>query len=145
MFARFLLTGPSTNDRFLREARKLRSAAFIEIHTDTAHTGLGETYAGYFCPEMAPLIVDFFAPILIGQNVDNIDALWRRMYQCGNFWCRVGLGVAVINGIEPALWHLKGKLLVLPVSGLLGGRTHHPPLSEPTRQPSHSPIDLLPD
>ena len=110
-----LLTGPSTNDRFLREARKLRSAAFIEIHTDTAHTGLGETYAGYFCPEMTPLIVDFFAPILIGQNVDDIDALWRRMYQCGNFWCRVGLGVAVINGIEAALWDLKGKLLGLPV------------------------------
>ena len=46
-----LLTGPSTNDRFLREARRLRSAAFIEIHTDAGVTGIGETYAGYFCPE----------------------------------------------------------------------------------------------
>jgi L-alanine-DL-glutamate epimerase-like enolase superfamily enzyme len=32
------------------------------------------------------------------------------MYQCGNFWCRVGLGTIVINGIEAALWDLKGKL-----------------------------------
>lgn len=94
-----LLTGPCTNDPFLREARKLRSAAFIEILTDTPHTGLGETYAGYFCPEAVPAIVEFFKPILVGQNVDDIPELWRRMYQCGNFWCRVGLGTIVLNGI----------------------------------------------
>lgn len=43
-----LLTGPCTNDPFLREARKLRSAAFIEIFTDVGTIGIGETYAGYF-------------------------------------------------------------------------------------------------
>ena len=84
-----LLTGPCTNDRFLREVRKRRSAAFVEILTDTEHTGIGETYAGYFCPEMVPPIVDFFRPILLGQNVDDIPELWRRMYTCGNYWCRV--------------------------------------------------------
>ena len=103
-----LLTGPSTNDRFLREARRLRSAAFIEIHTDTGLTGIGETYAGYFCPEVVPSIVDFLAPILIGQGVEDIDELWRRMMHCGAFWCRVGLGTSVLNGIEVALWDLKG-------------------------------------
>jgi len=41
-----LLTGPSTNDPYLGRTR--RSAAFIEILTDTELTGLGETYAGYF-------------------------------------------------------------------------------------------------
>ena len=49
-----LLTGPCTNDPFIREARKLRSAAFIEVLTDGPHTGIGETYAGYFCPEAVP-------------------------------------------------------------------------------------------
>ena len=48
-----LLTGPWTNDPFLREARKLRSAAFIEMLTD-GPIGIGETYAGYFCPEAVP-------------------------------------------------------------------------------------------
>ena len=42
-----LLTGPSTNDPFLREARKLRSAAFIEVLTD-GPIGIGETYGGYY-------------------------------------------------------------------------------------------------
>jgi L-alanine-DL-glutamate epimerase-like enolase superfamily enzyme len=116
-----LLTGPCTNDPFLREARKLRSAAFIEIITDGKHIGIGETYAGYFCPEAVPAIVEFFKPILVGQTVDDIPELWCRMYQCGNFWCRVGLGAIVINGIEAALWDLKGKLLDQPVHALLGG------------------------
>ena len=97
-----LLTGPCTNDPFLREARKRRSAAFIEVITEGRHIGIGETYAGYFCPEAVPAIVEFFKPILIGQTVDDIPELWRRMYHCGNFWCRVGLGVSVLNGIEAA-------------------------------------------
>ncbi|MBL9199650.1 MAG: mandelate racemase/muconate lactonizing enzyme family protein [Opitutaceae bacterium] len=119
-----LLTGPSSNDPFIQEARKRRSAAFIEVITDGPPAGLGETYAGYFCPEAVPAIVDFFKPILIGQTVDDIPALWQRMYHCGNFWCRVGLGVAVLNGIEAALWDLKGKMLGLPVHALLGGCKH---------------------
>ena len=119
-----LLTGPMTNDPFLREARKLRSAAFIEIITDGKEVGIGETYGGYFCPEIVPSVVEFFKPILIGQNVDDIPGLWRRMYHCGNFWCRVGLGAIVLNGIEAALWDLKGKLLKQPVHALLGGCKH---------------------
>ena len=119
-----LLTGPSTNDPFLREARKWRSAAFIEIITDSGLIGIGETYAGYAIPEAIPVVVDFFRPVLIGQTVDDIPMLWRRMYRCGNSWCRVGLGVAVLTGIEAALWDLKGKLLGLPVHALLGGARH---------------------
>ena len=113
-----LLTGPCTGDPFLSELRKWRSAAFIEIHTDDPDLiGLGETYAGYFCPEIVPETVEFFKPILLGQNVDDIAELWQRMYHCGNFWCRVGLGASVLSGIEAALWDLKGKL-----EGKLEGR-----------------------
>ena len=42
-----LLTRPSGNDPFLQAVTKLRSAAFIEIHTDTELVGIGETYTGY--------------------------------------------------------------------------------------------------
>jgi len=119
-----LLTGPSTSDPFIKGMRNRRSAAFIEIYTNTEFIGIGETYAGYFFPEIVPEVVEFFKPILIGQDVSNINELWQRMYQCGNFWCRVGLGVAIINGIEAALWDLKGKITGLPVYELLGGSKH---------------------
>lgn len=114
-----LLTGPCTLDPYLSEARKLRSAAFIRIETDNGLSGIGETYGGYFFPESVPAIVDFFKPILVGNGIDNIDELWRRMYHCGNFWCRVGLGAIVLTGIEAALWDLKGKALGQPVHKLL--------------------------
>lgn len=145
-----LLTGPCTNDRFLREARGLRSAAFIRIHTDTEQTGLGETYAGYFCPEIVPSIVEFFEPILVGQKVDEsddpaawIDAMWQRMFHCGNFWCRVGLGAIVLTGIEAALWDLAGRMRGKPVVDLLGGAKHASLKCYATGGPSNYPKSRL--
>lgn len=117
-----LLTGPCTNDRYLSEARQVRSAAFIRIRTDAGLEGIGETYAGYFLPEAVPEIVHFFKPVLLGHGVDDIPALWARMYHCGNFWCRVGLGAVVLCGIEAALWDLKGKHEQKPVWQLLRQR-----------------------
>jgi len=138
-----LLTGPCTHDPYILEARGLRSAAFIEVFTEGKERGIGETYAGYFCPEAVPAIVEFFKPILIGQTVDDIPELWRRMYHCGNFWCRVGLGVSVLNGIEAALWDLKGKLLGQPVHALLGGSKHARLPAYATGGPSNYPKDRL--
>jgi L-alanine-DL-glutamate epimerase-like enolase superfamily enzyme len=138
-----LLTGACTRDPYLLEMRKLRSAAFIEIATDTEHIGIGETYAGYFCPEMIPEIVAFFRPILIGQSVDDITILWERMYHCGNFWCRVGVGASTLAGIEAALWDLKGKAEGVPVYQLLGGSQHHALACYATGGPSNYPKDRL--
>jgi L-alanine-DL-glutamate epimerase-like enolase superfamily enzyme len=137
-----LLTGPSTNDPFFREARTLRSAAFIEVITEKM-IGVGETYAGYFIPEAVPSIVEFFKPILLGQTVDDIPELWRRMYHCGNFWCRTGLGAIVITGIEAALWDLKGKLFDQPVHALLGGAKHAKLSCYATGGPATAPPERL--
>ncbi len=138
-----LLTGPCTHDPFLSEARRLRSAAFIEIHAGGGLRGLGETYAGYFCPELVPGVVECFKPVLLGQDVEDIDELWRRMYLCENFWCRVGLGAAVLTGIEAALWDLKGKLLGKPVHELLGGSRHARLPCYATGGPSNYPKEKL--
>lgn len=117
-----LLTGPCTNDPWVRALRRQRSAAFIEIVTDTELVGIGETYTGYHAPEVVPAIVDFFKPILLGLREDEIDPreLWNRMYYCANFWARIGLGVNVLAGVEGALWDLRGKLEEKPVHALLG-------------------------
>ncbi len=138
-----LLTGPSSLDPYIREARQRRSAAFIEVETVDGVVGVGETYAGYFCPEAVPAIVDFFKPILLGQTVDDIPELWRRMYHCGNFWGRVGLGTIVLNGIEAALWDLKGRQLGQPVHALLGGARHARLPAYATGGPSNYPKDRL--
>lgn len=110
-----LLTGPYSADPYILACRPRRSAAFVEIHTDAGIVGVGETYAGYFFPESVPGIVEFFAPILIGQSPDDVEVLWQRMVRSGNYWCRVGLGMAVITAIEAALWDLRGKMHGVPV------------------------------
>src|SRR5436305_1141910 len=115
-----LLTGPSTGDPYLAVSKRLRSAAFIEIYTDTEHVGIGETYAGYVFPEIVPPIVDYVKPILVNAETFDIQTLRRRMLDCIVFWGRVGVGPAVIGGIEAALWDLKGKLFGVPVYELLG-------------------------
>ena len=121
-----LLTGPSGHDPYLQAVRRCRSAAFVEIHTDAGLVGIGETMTGYHVPEIVPEIVEFFKPIMIGIADEQINPkrLWQRMYRCGNFWARVGVGVNVLAGIEAALWDLKGKMEELPVYELLGGRVH---------------------
>jgi galactonate dehydratase len=147
-----LLTGPCTYDRYLAEARQVRSAAFIRISTDCELEGIGETYAGYFLPEAVPEIVEFFKPILQGNGVEHVPTLWDRMYHCANFWCRVGLGAAVLCGIEAALWDLKGKQERMPAWRLLrdrwrdkfGGTAAAPELPcYATGGPSNFPLERL--
>ena len=79
-----LLTGPCTDDPYILSARKLRSAALIELHTDSEHIGIGESYAGYFCPELVATAVEYFKPILMGVDIleTGIHTLWQRMYLC---------------------------------------------------------------
>ena len=138
-----LLTGPCTRDKYITPMKQRRSAAFVEITTDSGLVGIGETYAGYFCPEIVPEIVEFFKPVLVGQEPMDIDKLWENMYQCGRFWCRVGLGAIVLTGIEAALWDLKGKMLGQPVYELLGGTRHKKILCYATGAGSNYPKDRL--
>ena len=138
-----LLTGPYSGDPYILACRPRRSAAFIEIHTDSGLVGWGETYAGYFFPEVVPEVVEFFKPILLGQSPDDVETLWERMYRSGNYWCRVGLGVAIINGLEAALWDLRGKMHGRPVYELLGGRKHERLPCYASGGPSNYPKDQL--
>lgn len=140
-----LLTGPLTGDPYVLEVRRLRSAALIEIHTDGPYVGVGETYAGYWFPEAVPAIVAFYKPILMGVDLADTDihTLWQRMFTCGSYWGRVGLGPAVLSGIEAALWDLKGKMLDMPVYELLGGKCHDRLPAYATGSVSNWPADRL--
>jgi L-alanine-DL-glutamate epimerase-like enolase superfamily enzyme len=138
-----LLTGPYSADPYIMACRPRRSAAFVEIYTDAGLVGIGETYAGYFFPEAVPEVVEFFKPILIDQSPDDVEVLWQRMYRSGNYWCRVGLGVAIINAIEAALWDLRGKMHGVPVYQLLGGGKHERLPCYASGGPSNYPKDQL--
>lgn len=140
-----LLTGPLTNDPSLLALGRMRSAAFVELHTDASVVGLGETYLGYQFPEAVPPVVEFFAPLLRDANVACLDihGLRQRMVAACTYWGRAGVAPAVISAIEAALWDLKGKVAGLPVYELLGGRYHDRLPVYATGAPSNWPLDRL--
>lgn len=137
-----LLSAPRTCDPYSND-RQMRSAAVVEIHTDVGVSGIGEPYAGYFVPELIPPVVEFYKPVLIGADPDNIPTLVNRMFHAGQFWGRLGLGASVLSGLEMALWDLKGKINEVPTFRLLGGPCHEGLFCYATGGPSIWPQDEL--
>lgn len=138
-----LLTGPASNDRWITVAKKLRSAAFVEIRTDRGLVGVGETYAGYFAPELVAPVVDYVRPILLAAETTDVAVLSKRMRRCLGFWARVGVGAAILAAVEAALWDLAGKAEGVPVCELLGGARHDRLRVYATGGPSLLPLDAF--
>lgn len=138
-----LLTGPSSNDRYITFTKKLRTAAFIEVRTDVGLVGIGETYLGYFFPEAVPHVVDYIRPILVDADTTDPTVLTDRMRKCLGFWARVGAGAAALTGVESALWDLAGKAAGVPVYELLGGRRHDRLRAYATGGPAPWPVEEL--
>lgn len=100
------------------------TAGLVRVTTDEGLTGLGESYAAFFAPEVMLAIVDFYRPLLIGQDPSDIAGLWQLCYTRSLYWGRTGINVSVLSAIESALWDLCGKALDVPVYELLGGPRH---------------------
>ncbi len=137
-----LLTGPCTEDPWLTPFKQRRSAAFVEVDGGGL-VGVGETYLGYFFPEAVPLVVEYVKPILLAAETLDVPALVKRMRTCIAYWGRVGVGAAVLAGIEGALWDLRGKQEGVPVHALLGGARHESLAAYATGGPSPWPVSAL--
>lgn len=98
-----------------------RSAAFVLIETDEGLTGLGETYAGVFVPELVVQLVNIIGEELINLNPLNVSQLQAMMTRFTSYWGYTGFAKNVISALEIALWDLKGKFFNVPVYELLGG------------------------
>ena len=114
-----LLTHPYGSDPAGR-----RSACFVEVETDAGITGIGETYAGVYVPEIAASIVELFKPLVLGQDATSPESVFRTAYRATSYFGRTGLTVMVLSAIENALWDIAGKAHGVPVHALLGGAVH---------------------
>jgi L-alanine-DL-glutamate epimerase-like enolase superfamily enzyme len=92
--------------------------------TEDGVSGLGETYAGVYVPELAAAIVDWFKPHVVELDVSNPNRVYQTAYRVSNYWGRTGLSVMVLSGIEIACWDAFGKAMGQPVYSLLGGTVH---------------------
>ena len=95
----------------------------VKVTTDTGITGWGECYASSVGPDaMTHVIRDVFARHMEGENPENIELMFRRVYSAG-FTQRPDLTVmGAWSGLEIACWDILGKDRDRPVHALIGGR-----------------------
>lgn len=98
----------------------IKTSAIVTVETDEGVTGVGETLLGYFAPEVVPAVVDYYAPLLVGRDPDDIAALWRAMFQSSYFWGRTGAALSVISAIDIALWDIRAQVAGKPLHAVLG-------------------------
>ena len=96
---------------------------FVKVTTDTGITGIGECYASSIGPDaMKHVISDVFARHMAGENPENIELMFRRVYSSG-FTQRPDLTVmGAWSGLEIACWDILGKDRDRPVWALIGGK-----------------------
>ncbi len=95
---------------------------------------VGETYGGDEChtqADIARVIREHYAPLLVGQDVRDFQRLWEAMFHfnldLGNRGLHQldmhprGIILQAISCLDNAMWDARGKLYGTPVYKLLGG------------------------
>lgn len=95
----------------------------VKVTADNGIVGWGECYASSVGPEaMKAVIADVFERHMQGENPENIELMFRRIYSSG-FTQRPDLTViGAWSGLEIACWDILGKYRERPVHALIGGR-----------------------
>lgn len=96
---------------------------FVKLTTADGITGWGEVYAAAVGPEaMRAVIADVFARHMAGENAENIELMFRRVYSSGFTQRPDPTVMGAFSGLEIACWDILGKIRNRPVWALLGGR-----------------------
>ena len=93
----------------------------VRVKADNGVVGYGYGGGG----EPACLVINqHFRELVVGaeiETVDDIRALWDRLYALSLPYGRKGLPIMALSGLDLALWDLLGKAQDRPVYDLLGG------------------------
>ncbi|WP_413738458.1 L-talarate/galactarate dehydratase [Sodalis sp. RH21] len=103
-----------------QNALKDVSLLFAEIETEQGHKGLGFTYTLRTGGPAQFAHAREIAPLLIGEDPNDISRLWSKMVWAGASVGRSGLATQAIAAFDTALWDLKAKRAGLSLAKLLG-------------------------
>lgn len=95
---------------------------FTKLTTACGITGYGECYASTVGPKaMRAVIEDVFERHIQGENPENIEMMFRRVYSSGFTQRPDPTVIGAFSGLEIACWDILGKARNRPVWALLGG------------------------
>ncbi|MEZ4680522.1 MAG: mandelate racemase/muconate lactonizing enzyme family protein [Caldilineaceae bacterium] len=100
-----------------------RAFIFVQVDTDAGVTGWGEvtTYPGPVANRAVAAYIDQIGSWLRGENPENIEAIWHKIFRGLTYVGTRGATTAAISAIDIALWDIRGKVLGQPIYQLLGG------------------------
>ncbi len=101
-----------------------RCITLIRVETKSGAVGWGEALTRFRASALATRVIvqEALAPIVVGRDPIDVEVIWKRMCETANWFGVEGVAALAISAIDTALWDLKGQLLGLPVSKLLGGQ-----------------------
>lgn len=108
----------------LDDERGPMSYCFVRVDTDSGLAGFGEACDSYGCTYaglVAEAILQAFAPLVLGEQLDSVERLVARMES--HTRRRLGLvGVAALarSAVETALWDLAAQEAGRSLSGVFG-------------------------
>ena len=95
-----------------------RCICLVKISTHDGQYGWGE---GYGPAEVLESGIKLLKPIVVGEDPLQNEVIWNKMYRRTLDYGRKGVLIASISALDIAIMDLKGKILNVPVSTLLGG------------------------
>ncbi|MFN8150457.1 MAG: mandelate racemase/muconate lactonizing enzyme family protein [Solirubrobacterales bacterium] len=105
-----------------------QDALLVRVHTDEGITGIGEVDS---LPYVAKAAIEApsshanasgLAGLLVGQELDDLDTVWRRLFAGSIYFGRRGVAIHALSGIEIALWDIAGQAAGKPIHEMLGGK-----------------------
>lgn len=94
----------------------------VEVETTSGIIGTGHLHplaGGMRTLDMC--IHEMLVPLLMGQDVNEVEDLWQKMWQATYIQGRMGITVMAMSALDMALWDAVGRLEDKPLWQLWGG------------------------
>jgi L-alanine-DL-glutamate epimerase-like enolase superfamily enzyme len=100
----------------------------VRLTCDDGAQGVGYSYTiGTGGSSVVALLRDHLAPLLLGEDPDEIERLWKRMFFHTHATAVGAITSLALAAVDTALWDLRGKRLGLPLWKLAGGAQRRVP------------------
>jgi L-alanine-DL-glutamate epimerase-like enolase superfamily enzyme len=103
-----------------RPAKGLNILA-LRLDTDAGLTGWGEAFGHGVCPATKTAFDTLVAPMLIGRDPSDIEALMDDLQRTLHLFGRSGAVMYALSGVDIALWDIAGKVAGQPLHRMFGG------------------------